>query len=1069
MHNYYSNVISRKKAFLLFSLLHWFAPSFLFAQINWQPISSTKNPGEIVDMAISPSGEYFLANSRAIFRSQDGGVNWAELPGGSSWQGLDVLPDGTLIANQGNKIYRMPPGGSGLSEIYEHPLPYFLGLLEHTPDGKLIAWDQNAKSLYTSTDQGTSWQLLYNTNLLGLQQIIAHGGSNNYLPLSPFFIQFEADGSAQKTIYYPGSPTSEPTIALLHIIDQNALIRATLQRLTISLDEGQSWNDLASIPTTSTPISGLNYDLANSRLLASCGDTIWATENLGVNWSLFLTLPKNPNPYFRVEIGNNGTMLAKSGYCDPGTLLRSDNSGQTWTPTASLLQELPAKEIIRDHAGNLYANTNGQSCTPLWRRSTDAGLSWQILRAQANQPSIDALLLTKAGILFGIDLDGRVSRSKDHGANWQQVGNVSLGSQLYEGGDGAIYSVSRFNLEEAFVSDNLGQSWTSLGVMNPLFFATHPDGSLYRMSNISVQKSTDHGFSWSDQPAFPIYFEYNSSMYCAPNGTLYIYGPDQPQLIVSDDGFASYKSISAPRLNTLISDIEGEIYGVASLVNELFKFDAATQEFQYVSTPFDGILYSCSIDRDQYLYISCTHGPYYRSTEPLGSAGVLYGQVQVLPDCAAPDNFPQPNWLVKVQNSSHTFYTSTTALDSSFRFFIPQGNYQLSIAQPDPFFQVCSGTPSVAVPGADTAQLRLLPVQVSCPYLRVASTNYTLRRCFENDYVLSWCNDGNATATDAKLEVTLDPFFEFISASLPVSMMVGNVLFFDLGTLEPNQCGTMRLRIKVSCNADIGQMHCLTTHIFPDTLCLSGLDSAAIYQECSINRGAYDPNDKTAFANGRETSQHYSVNDDLEFLIRFQNTGTDTAFRVVIEDRLSSLLDPGTFQSLIASHPYRWEMLPDYVTGEHVAHFIFDNILLPDSNTNEAASHGFVKFKIRPKQPAEPLAILENYADIFFDYNLPIRTNTVQLSYLSGVKTPATVSLAKISPQPFQDFALVEYGFSGHCRFQLFNPQGQLIKDEPASGGQYILQRSQMPAGVYFCQIISADGNLIAVGRMIAR
>ncbi len=54
----------------------------------------------------------------------------------------------------------------------------------------------------------------------------------------------------------------------------------------------------------------------------------------------------------------------------------------------------------------------------------------------------------------------------------------------------------------------------------------------------------------------------------------------------------------------------------------------------------------------------------------------------------------------------------------------------------------------------------------------------------------------------------------------------------------------------------------------------------------------------------------------------------------------------------------------------------FNNILLPDSTTNEIESHGFVQYQITPFQDAPKKSIITNVGDIYFDYNQPITTNT---------------------------------------------------------------------------------------------
>ncbi|MBK9629212.1 MAG: DUF11 domain-containing protein [Flavobacteriales bacterium] len=104
-------------------------------------------------------------------------------------------------------------------------------------------------------------------------------------------------------------------------------------------------------------------------------------------------------------------------------------------------------------------------------------------------------------------------------------------------------------------------------------------------------------------------------------------------------------------------------------------------------------------------------------------------------------------------------------------------------------------------------------------------------------------------------------------------------------------------------------------------------------------------------------------------MIRFQNTGTDTAFNVVVTDTLPSTLDPATISLVTASHANTWSL-----QGQGTLKFILPNILLPDSNVNEPMSHGLISFRIRPKQPLTAGTVIENIANIYFDFNPPVIT-----------------------------------------------------------------------------------------------
>ena len=154
--------------------------------------------------------------------------------------------------------------------------------------------------------------------------------------------------------------------------------------------------------------------------------------------------------------------------------------------------------------------------------------------------------------------------------------------------------------------------------------------------------------------------------------------------------------------------------------------------------------------------------------------------------------------------------------------------------------------------------------------------------------------------------------------------------------------------------------------------------------------GSYDPNDKQATP---QLSPSQVVNGEyIEYTIRFQNTGTDTAFTVVITDTLGSDLQAGTLQMVTSSHNCKTS-----VKG-NIVYFEFHNILLPDSNVNEPKSHGFVMFKIKPKTTVAVNTVIPNKAAIYFDYNAPVITNTA--TTLIKIPNPVPLKLISFSAVP---------------------------------------------------------------------
>ena len=131
---------------------------------------------------------------------------------------------------------------------------------------------------------------------------------------------------------------------------------------------------------------------------------------------------------------------------------------------------------------------------------------------------------------------------------------------------------------------------------------------------------------------------------------------------------------------------------------------------------------------------------------------------------------------------------------------------------------------------------------------------------------------------------------------------------------------------------------------------------------------------------------------------KFQNTGNDTAFTVLIIDTLSDFLDLNSFEILSSSHP----MLVNNYEG--VIWFRFNHINLPDSGTNEMMSHGYVKYRVKLKNNISIGNSVLNTAYIYFDFNEAIVTNTAitTLTTFSSVKDNKTSPLF-IYPNPVMD------------------------------------------------------------------
>jgi uncharacterized repeat protein (TIGR01451 family) len=246
--------------------------------------------------------------------------------------------------------------------------------------------------------------------------------------------------------------------------------------------------------------------------------------------------------------------------------------------------------------------------------------------------------------------------------------------------------------------------------------------------------------------------------------------------------------------------------------------------------------------------------------------------------------------------------------------------------------------------------------------------------------------------------------------------------------------------------------------------------ASTVDMDCRQIVGAYDPNDKTGFPIGYKSANYIGQNQDIEYQIRFQNTGTDTAFTVVIRDTISNKLDISSIEFGASSHAYTAD-----IYGKGILKFTFNNIKLVDSFRNEAKSHGFVQYRIKQQKDLGFGTQIFNTAHIYFDYNEPIVTN--KTLHTVGGKEIITAIFdkvqtnnypIKVSPNPFTTSATFEGPLSINGNFELFDIAGKLLRTEKFDGKTFEFQRRDLSAGIYIFKISTKEG-LLSIGKLIVQ
>lgn len=267
---------------------------------------------------------------------------------------------------------------------------------------------------------------------------------------------------------------------------------------------------------------------------------------------------------------------------------------------------------------------------------------------------------------------------------------------------------------------------------------------------------------------------------------------------------------------------------------------------------------------------------------------------------------------------------------------------------------------------------------------------------------------------------------------------------------------------------------CNGSPVQPELLLQLGQDENEPFlaSHCDIVRASYDPNDKRGFPLGLQNANYIVRGQELDYMVRFQNTGNDTAFLVVIRDTIDTkTLDITSLRPGVSSHPYSWEL-----TGTGALKFRFENILLPDSATNPEASQGFVQFRIQQQPKLAAGTQIQNRAGIYFDFNAPIITNTslhtiaYDLSSIFATSTAVGDTEHRVFPNPCTDqaqFVVENVPIDTETTLQLFNTAGQLVRHETNPQPAFTFFRKGLPAGIYFYKVDDQQGKMLAEGRIV--
>ncbi len=335
--------------------------------------------------------------------------------------------------------------------------------------------------------------------------------------------------------------------------------------------------------------------------------------------------------------------------------------------------------------------------------------------------------------------------------------------------------------------------------------------------------------------------------------------------------------------------------------------------------------------------------------------------------------------------------------------------------------------------------------------VRVTFTAYSNARLgFANRYRARVENLGTTPASGS-LTVQFDPLLQYAGAALPPASATATSATWNFSNLAPFEVRNFDVAATTPLSVALGTaVHSgATITVANDLVPANNVSNVQQYVTSS-----YDPND-LAVNYTTLTPAQVADGTPLDYVVRFQNLGTDTAFTVMITDTLPArLLRLGTLELLAASHNCWYE-----VRGNQQLVIRFERANIPPSSTSVLNSMGFARFQVKPSATLAPGARIPNTAHIFFDYNAPVTTNdvTTLVQAPNGLVAETADAKMRLYPNPAGRTARVTIAGAPGAALVVVDMLGRPVRRATLTDAPLALDG--LAPGVYGVRLTAPDGR----------
>ena len=331
---------------------------------------------------------------------------------------------------------------------------------------------------------------------------------------------------------------------------------------------------------------------------------------------------------------------------------------------------------------------------------------------------------------------------------------------------------------------------------------------------------------------------------------------------------------------------------------------------------------------------------------------------------------------------------------------------------------------------------------------------------------VSYTNHSHETVTSGTIDFNMDSALSLLNvyespqywnstnvASITTTTTGFSYTFSNLGPYE-----TKHLRVKMYVptlpTVSLGQLVTNTADIEILSGEITTLNNTSSLTETIV--GSYDPNDITEKHGEDIVHSTFSTDDYLTYTIRFENTGTANAINIRVEDLLDEQLDESTLKMVDASHAYSLERVGKQLEWN------FSGVNLPPSQDDDTQiGHGFITFKVKPFPDYAVGDVIPNTAEIYFDFNPAIITNTWNTNFVESLGVgESEFSNLTVYPNPVKDVLQIR-NTSLISSIEITSVLGKQILLKTVDNLTTEIDLNEFSNGVYFVKIKSNEGEKI--------